>query len=361
MKGRRTADARWMRRALELAGRGKGAVGTNALVGAVVVRGGRVVGEGWHARYGAPHAEPVALAAAGDRARGATLYVTLEPCGHTGKTPPCSRAIVASGVKTVFVALRDPSRGGRGTGELRRAGIRVVEGLLEDEARKLNESFLAAGRTRRPFVTLKLAVTLDGRIADEKGRSRWISSRPARAITRRLRADNDAVMVGAGTAAADDPGLRSPVAGRTPLRIIVDGLARCRPGLGLLRDGGPALFIVSRRAPAARVAALRRAGAEILAVQPGAGGVDLRRALKALYAYGVGTVLCEGGAGLAGSLIDGRLADRAVFVVAPLVIGGSGARSAVAGRGRLLDRALRLKGVSITRAGDDTLVAGRLC
>ena len=236
-----------------------------------------------------------------------------------------------------------------------------MEGVMEEAARKLNEAFMTAWKRRRPFVTLKLAVTLDGRIADAKGRSRWISSREARAVTRRLRAENDAVMVGAGTAIADDPGLRSPVAGRTPLRVVVDGMARCGPRLELLRDGGPSLFVVSRRAPAARVAALRRAGAEVVTVPPGPGGVDLRRALGALYAYGVGTVLCEGGAGLAGSLLDAGLADRTTFVVAPMVIGGSGARPAVAGRGRPLVRALRLREVRVTRAGDDTLVSGRIC
>ncbi len=346
----------FMLRALALAEHGRGHTGTNPLVGAVVVRGGRVVGQGWHARWGGPHAEAIALAEAGDRARGATLYVTLEPCSRLGKTPPCTRMIIQSGVKRVVVALPDPLERGHGMAELRRAGIRCIAGVLGKQARHQNHEWLKGLKTRRPWVVLKLATTLDGRLADFRGRSKWITSAAARKWTRRLRSRVDAVMVGAGTALADDPRLTAPGRRIGPIRIVVDGMARISPRARLMR-GGRAIVVVSGAAPRKREAALREAGAQVLRVGTGS-RMPLRAILRALYAEGVGSVLCEGGADLAGGLVSGRLVDRAVIVLSPRLLGGRGALPAVLGPDSTLARALPLEGVRVHRVGPDVIVDG---
>lgn len=348
-----------MRRALELARRGRGAVGTNPLVGAVVVRGAKVVGEGWHARYGGPHAEAVALAKAGIKARGATLYVTLEPCSRVGKTPPCTRMIIASRVRRVVFACPDPNERGRGSRELRRHGLTVIRGVLEKRARELNSEFFTRIRTRRPYLILKLAETLDGKIADSRGRSRWISSPEARVWTRGLRNGVDAVMVGAGTAVTDDPRLTAPgaPAGNQPVRIVVDSRARVPPSARLFAPG-KVLVAVTGAAPRARVAALATAGAEIMRFPASGGRVPLRALMRALYAGGVGSILCEGGGALAGALVDGGLVDRVVMVISPRILGGSGSRSAITGIGRRLASALILKQVEVRRLGRDVVVDG---
>ncbi len=337
-----------MRRALAIAERGRGAVGTNPLVGAVVVRAGRVVGEGFHARFGGPHAEAVALSSAGDRSKGATLYVTLEPCAHLGKTPPCTRMVIASGVRRVVIAMADPLQKGRGIAELRRAGIRVESGLLADEAKAMNREWLTRLVTRRPYLTLKLATTLDGRIADSRGRSKWISSASAREWTRALRRQADAVLVGAGTVRADDPGFSRSV------RIVVDGRAAISPRARMLR-GGRTLVAVSRAASAARLSALADAGAEIL-VLPGRGaGISLPALMATLMTRGIGSIVCEGGSDLAGGLLRDELVDRVVMVQAPILLGGGGSLAAIGGPGRPLARAIRLGPVRFTRIGPDLI------
>ncbi|MEK7475797.1 MAG: bifunctional diaminohydroxyphosphoribosylaminopyrimidine deaminase/5-amino-6-(5-phosphoribosylamino)uracil reductase RibD [Candidatus Coatesbacteria bacterium] len=348
---------RFMLRALALAERGRGYTGTNPLVGAVVVHGSRVVGEGWHVRYGGPHAEAVALASAGDRARGATLYVTLEPCSRMGKMPPCTRMVIQSGIRRVVVALRDPLERGRGLAELRRHGIQAKAGVLERQARAQNHEWFVRLRTRRPYVILKLATTLDGRIADARRRSKWITSPAARNWTRQLRRRVDAVMVGAGTAIADDPRLTAP--GRTdgPIRIVVDGRARLGLKARLLR-GGNAIMVVSAKAPRARVGSLRAAGARIVTVAGRGARMPLRAVLKALYAEGVGSIVCEGGADLAGGLVAGRLVDRAVIVLAPRLLGGRGSLPSILGPDSPLARALSLGPVRVHRVGPDVIVDG---
>jgi len=247
-------DEAMMRRALALATRGRGLVSPNPLVGAVVVQDSRVVGEGWHDGPGNPHAEIHALRAAGDLARGATLYVTLEPCDHHGRTPPCTNAILEAGVARVVAAARDPNPivDGRGFDRLRSAGVDVVAGVLESEAERLNEAFATHVRTGLPFVVLKMAATLDGKVAARDGSSRWITGREARAEVHRMRAAADAVLVGAGTALADDPSLtvRDPeYRGRPVLRVLADARGRVRPTARLFSDDAPTLVATTEIAP----------------------------------------------------------------------------------------------------------------
>lgn len=343
-----------MRRAMALAERGRGGVGTNPLVGAVVVRGGRIVGEGWHERFGGPHAEAIALARAGERARGATLYVTLEPCSRLGKTPPCTRMVIASRIRQVILGLADPLEHGRGAAELRRARITVRGGPLAGEIRAQNREFLTRLVTRRPFVILKLAATLDGRIADFKGHSRWITSPAARTFTRGLRGKVDAIMVGAGTAVADNPGLNAPGSGAGPLKIIVDSRARTSPRSKLFLRGR-VLMAVTAAAPRARLSALVDRGATVLVVPAHRGRVALAPLLRRLHAIGIGSIFSEGGAELAGALVSERLVDRVLMVLSPQLLGGTGSRPAVGGPNRPLFKALKLAPPRIHAVGPDTV------
>ncbi len=325
----RLDDARWMRRAATLARRALGRTSPNPAVGAVVVRRGRVVGEGWTRPAGGPHAEVVALRRAGARARGATLYVTLEPCAHQGRTPPCTDAAIAAGVARVVVAVGDPNPlvRGRGIRVLRRAGIDVTTGVLAGEAGAVSAWFRHFIVARRPFVFLKLAASLDGRIATGAGQSRWITGPEARRWVHELRNRVDAVMVGSGTVLADDPALTCRVrGGRDPLRVVVDGRLRTSPRARMLRQRSPAATVVATTAasPVRRRQTLVRAGAEVLVV-PGRGRhVDLEKLLHELGARGVVSVLVEGGGDLAAALLRARLVDRLAVLHAPIVLGGDG-------------------------------------
>jgi len=310
----------FMRRAIDLAEKGRGGVGTNPLVGTVVVRGGRIVGRGWHSRFGEPHAEAIALSQAGERAKGADLYVTMEPCSGTGKTPPCTRMIIAAGIKRVVYACCDPHEKGKGLKDVRKHGIKVVGGVMEREAGEQNIEYFTRGETCRPFLTLKLAITMDGRTRDGRGRSKWITSPTARAWTRGMRGRVDAIMVGTGTVLADDPRLTAPAGGSQPLKIIVDGNGRTPPSARLLRSG-MTLIAATGRAPKARLRALRARGAEIMTVGLRKREVNLSELMRALFRRGVGSILCEGGATLAGALIAQGLVDRAVTVIAPKLMG----------------------------------------
>ena len=355
------SDAALMRRALALARRARGQTSPNPMVGAVVARGGRVIAEGYHRRAGQPHAEAIALERAGPRARGATLYVTLEPCCHQGRTPPCTDAVIASGVRRVVAAMRDsnPLVAGKGLARLRRAGIEVQVGVLEEEARRLNEAYSHFITTGRPFVTLKLAASLDGKIASRTRESRWITGQQARFHVHRLRAESDAVMVGIGTALADDPRLTGRLgAPRQPVRIVVDSLARLPTDAAMLREpGGRVIVAATRRAPKPRVDALRRAGAEVLFVRARGGRVDLGPLLDALGRREITSVLVEGGSELAGSLLDERLVNRFVLFLAPILIGGKEAPTIAGGKGVAhLRDALRLDHLTLRRLGPDLLI-----
>ena len=355
-----------MARAVELGRRGLGRVEPNPAVGAVLVRDGAVVGEGWHAVFGGPHAEVEAIRAAGDRARGATLYVTLEPCCHWGKTPPCTDAVLAAGIREVVYGAVDPNLevAGKGAAILAAAGL-AVRRVEDDRAcRELLAPYLAWRARGTPWVLAKWAMTLDGRIATRTGDSRWVSSEASRRRVHELRNLISAVAIGIGTALADDPLLTCRIeGGRQPLRVVVDTAARLPPEARLVRTARevPVLVAVGPTAPAARVGALEAAGVEVLTLPAGAGsGVALNALLAVLAARGRSTLLVEGGSRLLGSLFDRRLVDEVEVYVAPIVVGGAGAPGPVGGEGvERIAQAVRLESVRIESIGTDVLVRGR--
>jgi len=356
-------DALWMDRALRLAERGIGLTSPNPMVGAVLVRDARVVGEGAHLRAGGPHAEAVALEVAGSAARGATCYVTLEPCAHFGRTPPCADALVRAGVARVVAATGDPhpSVQGRGLARLEAAGVPVMVGVREAEARALNRAFLRAVTEGRPHVTLKTAMTLDGRIAAADGSSGWITGEPARLEAHRLRFAADAILVGIGTVLADDPQLTVRHAGlppKEPFRIVADSRLRVPLDARVLRAAHAARTVVAcvAPAPAGAAAALRARGVRVLELPDDRGHVDLRALLEALRALDVIAVLAEGGGELSGALAEAGLVDRVAFFVAPRLLGGRDAPGPLGGRGRPLKEALALVDVTTRRVGEDLLV-----
>jgi diaminohydroxyphosphoribosylaminopyrimidine deaminase/5-amino-6-(5-phosphoribosylamino)uracil reductase len=370
MTVRTDTDRVHLARAIEIAERGRGRVSPNPLVGAVIVRDGELVSEGWHGAYGGPHAEREALAAAGDAdLRGATLYVSLEPCCHHGHTPPCTDAIVAAGIGRVVVASDDPTEkaAGRGLGILRDEGIEVevAEGELAARARLLNQPFRKHARTGRPWVLLKAATTLDGRVATESGDSKWISCEDSRALAHRWRAEADAVAVGIGTALADDPQLtaRVPDVHRQPRRVVFDSTARLPLTSKLVAQARevPLTVVVSRAAPRSAVGALETAGADVIVAT---GENESARALSALMQLGAASItslLLEGGPHLAGAFMDAGELDELRLFVAPLVVGGRAARGMLEGEGHeTIAGALRALSVDCHTVGDDLLVTARL-
>jgi diaminohydroxyphosphoribosylaminopyrimidine deaminase/5-amino-6-(5-phosphoribosylamino)uracil reductase len=341
-----------MGEALQLALEGRGLTSPNPVVGAVVVLDGRVVGRGYHRRAGGAHAEVEALAEAGSLARGATLYVTLEPCAHHGRTPPCAPLVAAAGLARVVVATRDPDPrvSGRGLGLLRRAGAAVALGVCATEAESLNRRFLTAARKRRPFVLLKAALTLDGRIATAAGRSRWITSPAARRQARALRRLHDAVLVGIGTVLADDPLLLpEPRTRRRFTRVVLDTRLRLPPRSRLARSASlrtPVVVLTAAPASGARRRALEARGVSVVELAASS-GIAPARALAALYARGVTSVMVEGGSEVLGSFLAARLVDEVALFRAPLVLGGRGSLGAFGGPDpkRIRD-ALRLEPVT---------------
>jgi len=354
------SDAGFLRRALELAERGRGLTSPNPMVGAVVVRDGRIVGEGVHLKAGGPHAEIDALAVAGDAARGATLYVTLEPCTHHGRTPPCAPVVVGAGVVRVVAALVDPNPlvAGGGAARLREAGVTVEIGLLADEAERQNRTWLTAVRERRPHVTLKAAATLDGKLADVHGTSKWITGEPARLHAHRLRAESDAIVVGVTTALRDDPALtvrlERPLP-REPYRVVLDTNARLGPDARLVHAGTPAraIVVVGDAAPSPRVTALENAGVTVLRCPAQEGRVDVTALVARLFELDVRAVLVEGGGETHAAFLDAGLVDRVALFLAPLLLGGRDAAGVLGGAGRELKSAVRLGPVSVARLGDD--------
>ncbi len=354
-----------MDRALALAARGIGLTSPNPVVGAVLVREGEIVGEGAHLRAGAPHAEVVAVAAAGSRARGATCYVTLEPCAHQGRTPPCTSALIAAGVARVVVACLDPNPlvDGRGLTGLRAAGVEVALGLREASARALNRAFFGFIANGRPHVTLKSAMSLDGKIAAADGTSRWITGEAARAEAHRMRFAADAILVGIGTVLQDDPELTVRVPGlpaKEPLRVVADSRLRIPPDARLLSVGDPSRTLVACVAPAPEgpAAALRARGARLIEVPHAAGHVDLRVLLSALVRFDVIAVLAEGGAELGAALLEANLVDRVAFFLAPRLLGGRVAPGPIGGLGVALKDAVGLSQVTSRRVGEDILLEG---
>lgn len=351
-----------MRRAIVLARRGIGRTAPNPAVGCVIVRDGEIVGEGWHKKAGTPHAEVHALRQALGAARGADVYVTLEPCAHYGKTPPCAEALIAAGVKRVFAAMEDPNPkvSGRGVEMLRSAGIEVALGLLETESRLLNEPFIKQVTTGLPFVILKSAMTLDGKTATGSGDSKWITNDRSRRYVHRLRAVVDAVMVGVGTVAADDPQLTSRIAGgRDPIRVIVDSALSLPLHSRVLHLSSPARTVIATLAGSGPEGEkIGGPGVEILRCQERDGRVDLCDLLARLGRMGIQSVLLEGGSRLAGEALRLGLIDKFLLFYAPKIVGGEGP-GLFAGRGVLkMADAVQLRGLKIRRFGADILIEG---
>ena len=350
-------DEKYMRRALRLAARAAGRTSPNPMVGAVVVRGDQIVGDGFHRAAGEPHAEVNALAKAGDAARGATLYTTLEPCAHHGRTPPCVDAIVTAGVRRVVAAMRDPDprTDGKGFRQLRASGVEVEQGMLEAEALRLNEGFVSRVRRGRPFVVVKLATTLDGRVT-ARGRRYLVGKRALREV-HRLRDRSDAVLVGIGTILADDPQLTvREVTGRDPLRVIVDTEARTPATAKVVRAKDPqrTVLFVARDADTRRTNRLREAGVLLATLPRADGGLDLGAAMRWLGEHGVNTVLSEAGPHVAGALVRAGLADRLMIITAPIA-GGDGP-PALAGVTDIAE----LKNTRVRRFGEDVAIEGDL-
>jgi diaminohydroxyphosphoribosylaminopyrimidine deaminase / 5-amino-6-(5-phosphoribosylamino)uracil reductase len=358
-------DRRHMARALELAQRGEGHVEPNPMVGCVLVRDGSIVGEGWHRQFGGPHAEVEALRAAGDAARGATAYVTLEPCAHTGKTPPCTQALLQAGVSRVVVASRDPNPrvAGGGLEHLAAAGAAVESGLLASDGASLIAPFQKLVTRGLPWVIAKWAMTLDGKLATHAGDSRWISGEASRAIVHQLRGRVDAIMVGRATVVADDPLLTARPAGtRTAVRIILDSQASLSPESQLVRTcrEAPVLVAASDQAPAENCRRLREGGVELWQSAAPTSSARLAALLEELGRRQMTNILIEGGAQVLGSLFDLQAVDEIHAFVAPMLIGGAGV-SPIAGAGRsLMAEAARLAPLGVERVGDDAYIHGRL-
>jgi diaminohydroxyphosphoribosylaminopyrimidine deaminase/5-amino-6-(5-phosphoribosylamino)uracil reductase len=358
----------YMGRALSLARLALGQASPNPAVGAVVVKKGVVVGQGYTQPPGSHHAEVLALKQAGEKARGGVMYVTLEPCCHYGRTPPCTGAIISAGIRGVHMAMLDPNPlvSGRGKGELEREGIKIYLGEHEEEAKEINEAYIKFITTDIPFVTAKFAISLDGKIATRTGDSRWISGGEAGKYVHCLRYTTDAIMAGANTVLADDPHLTTRCSGgkggtarKQPLRVIVDGEGRTPLTARIFNEPGNTLLALGREAKPGEKAAFAQAGAEILELPAAEGLVDLGKLLEALGKREITSVLVEGGGILLGSLFDYGLVDKVIAFIAPIIIGGAGAKMAVAGKG--VDKVVesfRLEQVRVEKLGDDLMVSG---
>jgi diaminohydroxyphosphoribosylaminopyrimidine deaminase/5-amino-6-(5-phosphoribosylamino)uracil reductase len=355
-------DVTYIERAIALAERGRGLVAPNPMVGAVVVRDGRIVGEGFHEGPGLPHAEIVALEAAGDLATGATLYTSLEPCDHFGRTGPCARAILGAGVARVVSAMTDPNPvvNGRGYQTLRTGGIDVRAGVLAEEAERQNEAYVKHVRTGVPFVTWKMASSLDGKVAARDGTSRWITGEAARRDVHRLRAASDAIVVGAGTAIVDDPSLtvRDPsYRGRPPLRVLVDARGRVPATGDLFDETAPTVVATTDGTDPERRDAWREAGAEVVEFEDDGGRVPLPALLAHLGKRDVQSVLLEGGPTLAWAAVEDGLVDKVIVYLAPKLIGGEDAPTVLGGRGFApIANAARLRISSFDLLGEDLKV-----
>ncbi len=361
-------NKKYMRLALRLAIKAKGRTSPNPLVGAVIVKDNRIIGRGCHRRAGEPHAEINALNMAGERARGATLYLNLEPCAHFGRTPPCTKRIISSRIKEVVIAMIDPNplNCGRGVKKLRKAGIEVKVGVLEEEAKKINEAYTKYITTKKPFVILKTAMSLDGKIATKTGDSKWITNEKSRKYVHKLRREVDAILVGIETVLKDnprltsriqDPGSRIPV--RNPIRIVVDSKARIPLRARVLNKKAPTIIATTKFALKRKIEALRKKGVKVLIIKDRDKKVNLKKLLKKLGELEVTSLLVEGGGKINASFLENSLVDKVLFFIASKIIGGEEALTPVEGGGieRIKD-AIKLKDISVKRFEEDVLIEG---
>jgi len=360
------ADDRFMWMALDLARQGRGRTSPNPMVGAVVVQGSEVVATGFHQAAGLPHAEIVALKKAGEKARGATLYVNLEPCNHHGRTGPCTEAIIKAGIARVVAATQDPNPlvPGKGFARLAEAGIKVKQGVLEDKARQLNEAFIKYITTGLPFVGVKVAMSLDGKIGTITGDSQWITGEKARQFVHRLRDQSDAIMVGIETVLKDNPRLTARVeggGGKDPARVIVDSTARLPLDARVIESASsaPTILAVTDQAPPEKCKALEDKGVDVIVMPHQNGRVDLKALMKKLAEREFAAVLVEGGGTLNYSLLDQRLVDKLFIFIAPLIIGGKESPTAFAGSGiESLKKAWSVENIEMKQFDQDLLLIG---
>ena len=359
-------DEKYMRLAMQLAGNAIGRTSPNPLVGAVIVKDNRVVGCGWHRKAGTPHAEVHALNQAGELAQGADVYVTLEPCAHYGKTPPCAKALVEAKVKNVYGGLLDvnPKVAGKGFKILEDAGIHVEYGFLQDELRKQNEVFFKWIEHKKPFVVLKAAMTLDGKIATATGQSKWITNETSRAYGYKLRDIYDGIMVGINTVIEDNPMLTARVdGGKNPIRIVVDSSLRIDINANVVQDKSAKTIVATTdKADKDKILKLQAQNVDVIVVDKDENDkVDIEKLLNILGQQNICSILVEGGATLSGSFVAKKLVDKVYFFIAPKIVGGKEAKTPVAGTGILnLQEALALKDIQIEKLEEDILIIGRV-
>lgn len=361
-------DRKFMEHALALASKARGHTSPNPLVGAVIVRAGQIVGEGYHQKAGEAHAEIHALSQAEELAEGATMYVTLEPCCHWGRTPPCTESLIRAKIANVFVSMKDPNPqvAGNGIRQLEEAGIHVQVGICEEESQQLNEVFIKYITTQCPFVILKSAISLDGKIATASGESQWITSEASRSKGHEVRAQVDAILVGVGTVLQDNPSLTTRLPDRTnadPIRVIVDSRGRTPPGAKVFNpdSNAGALIAVTENAPQEKIEALKSAGADVLIIQEQEGHVCLRALMRELARREITSVLIEGGGAINAAALQAGIVDKLMFFIAPKLIGGENAPGPVGGVGiARLAEAYELREVKTSQSGADFLIEGYL-
>ena len=358
-------DEKFMALALNLAEKGRARTSPNPMVGAVVVKNGRIIGKGYHKKAGMPHAEAIALDDAGTAAKGATLYVNLEPCNHFGRTPPCCDKILINGIKEVVIGMRDPNpiNNGSGIRRLKKNGIKLRSGIMEEEAKRLNEAYIKFITTKMPFVTIKVAESLDGKIATRTGDSKWITGSRARKYAHRLRSQNDAIMVGINTILKDNPllNVRGISKKKDPIKVIVDSRLRVPARSRIFSSRSPAKVLIATTQTSRRkkMRSFQGHDVEIIKVKNNGKGVDLKALFRELAGRGVRSLLVEGGGRLIGSLLENKLVDKAYFFISPKIIGGKEAVTSCEGRGvARINNAAGLKDIKIRHFGGDIMVEG---
>jgi len=351
---------KYMDIAIQLAEKGKGFVSPNPLVGCIIVKRGKIVGRGYHKKYGEAHAEINALKSAGKKARNAAMYINIEPCSHWGKTSPCTEKIVEAGIREVIVGMEDPNPIVDGYKELKFRGLKTRIGILRDKAKKLNEVYIKYIKTKRPFVILKLAMSLDGKIATSTGDSKYITSREARKYVHQLRNDADAVMVGINTITRDNPILDSRlIRGKNPTKIILDSTLKISERAKVLKDPSKVIIATTKKAPKKKIDKLHQKGVQILVINPKAGLVDLKELMKELGKSGITPIMIEGGAELSGNAIKEGIVDRLLVFTAPKIIGNG--VDPIKNLGiKKIDNAINLKNIITKKIGKDLLVEGDL-